>query len=524
MEPGDPQERHGPGEAVNKLPLEPQRDEVADRERRQRALSELAQHAGTPPASYDTISRSPLPLARTEHPAGSKHPRRRTPWFIVVAVLLALALVAVVVLPRFLSAPKRPAPAAITIDSGADTLACAQDVAWSPSGTSIAILGYYPECPNTDSSQPYQSGQVSIYDAKTGKLIRSLSLDPLILRTVHVTLGQPVSTVNDTLFAPYIQYQSVLWSPNGEQLAFPFVVLQHSYEFQDPSNPQLIQDLSQSTSVGVLLTDVAGSTSHTLVASTTLPRTGQAPSMEWDLQSGRLVSASLTLPPSLSYAWGENGTLLPLHPLTIHSTPTAVPLAPIGNPIGGKTFTIWQPGTARQGSYVTAVVGNGTGATTKATQVPGLNLWYSNFAVWSPDGRYLVTPANYGGRMLLPGQPTPSSHDLQATGLERAPVFLPRDRVLQSYFLASIYYAPAAWQFDGKVVATLSFHSTNGGNTVTAQVTLWDCASGKELRSFTAKTAAGPLPDQVMRWSPDGSQLLFFDPNPNGLVTIWPTR
>jgi hypothetical protein len=73
------------------------------------------------------------------------------------------------------------------------------------------------------------------------------------------------------------------------------------------------------------------------------------------------------------------------------------------------------------------------------------------------------------------------------------------------------------------MVATLSFHGTNGGNTVTAQVTLWDCTSGKELKSFTAKTAAGALADQFMRWSPDGSHMLYLDPNLDGLVTIWPT-
>ena len=60
--------------------------------------------------------------------------------------------------------------------------------------------------------------------------------------------------------------------------------------------------------------------------------------------TGKLVAAALTLPPALSYEWETDGTLLPLQPL---STSTAAPAvaapavpAPVGNPIGGKTFSI----------------------------------------------------------------------------------------------------------------------------------------------------------------------------------------
>jgi hypothetical protein len=90
--------------------VESPRDEEADRERRRRTLSELAQRAGTPAASHAAVSRSPIALGTSERPAGSKRPRRRTRGFIVAAVVLALAVVAALVLPRFLTTPKRPAP------------------------------------------------------------------------------------------------------------------------------------------------------------------------------------------------------------------------------------------------------------------------------------------------------------------------------------------------------------------------------------------------------------------------------
>ena len=431
---------------------------------------------------------------------------------------MVLVTVAAILVPRFLTTPPRPASPVVTIDSGADGLACDQDASWSPTGNEVAVLGYETPCPNTESVQLYEPGQVMIYSAQTGKLVTSFALDPLILRTAHLALGQPIAIGNDTQFAPYIQYQAVLWSPTGEQLAFPFIVLQHPYNFLQPNFQQQVQ-VPLPTQAGVLLTTLGGTTPKVYLAPYTLPRTGQAPGMEWDLQTGKLLAGALSLPPALSYSWGPNGALLPLQPLNSTTPPpAAAPPAAVGDPIGGTSFTIWQPGVASQGYYL-----NPTQGTSEAppTFVPGLYLWYSNFAVWSPDGRYLMTPAYYGGRMVLPRQSSTSSHDLQATGQEQAPIFPPHDHVLQTLYTATIYM-PVTWRPDGKVLAALSFHSTSGGNTSNALVTLWDCTSGKALRSFTVKNSGGGPAPFFLRWSPDGSHLFLLDTN-LGLVTIWPT-
>jgi hypothetical protein len=520
VEPGNSQESNSRSEPPGGVPVESSRDIQQERERRQRALSELAQHAGTPPATNDARSGVPRPLEAGDRQRATTSSRRRTRWFMVAGALLALALVASLLLPRFLTPPRRPPSTVVPIDSGAALLACTQDAAWSPTGTDVALLGYHTACPNMVSSQPYVSGQVNIYSAKTGKLVTSFSLDPLILRTYHATLGQPIPTVNGELFASYIHYQSVLWSPTGKQLAFSFVVLQHDFDFPLPNAPPSNPAPSQRAHAGVLVTNLTGTTSQVLVAPYTLPGVGQAPSMEWDLQTGALLSPALRLPPSLSYAWGENGGLLPLQPLNTQAAPAATPPTPIGNPAGGTTFTIWQPGLATQGYYLPPAPSATTAV--PATYVAGLNLWYSNFGVWSPDGRYLMTPAYYGGRLALARQLSPSAHDLAAAGQGQAPIFAPHDQVLQTYAEASIY-VPVAWRPDGKVIATVSFHSTNGGNTITVLVTLHNSVSGTVLSSFTVQTAGGAA-GVVLRWSPDGSHLLFLDRNLDGLGTIWLIR
>ncbi len=533
MEPGDPQEQHRSTEAPDTPPVQSRRDTEADRERRVQALRALAQHAGTHATAVDSSLQAPGPRQKRERWTRPGSPLHRMTWFVAAVLVLALVSAAVLVfVPRLLSPEPRPASAVISIDATAHSLGCQQDVAWSPNGSFVAVLGYDANCPQ-NANPAYETGQMGIYDAKTGKLVRSLQLDSLILRTHRVSLGGTVTGADGSQFNPYISYQGVVWSPSGQQLAFPFVVLQQYYTFQVPNDAPQVQPLSPSTQAGVLLTNMASTTSQVLLAPYSLPPSGYGPSQEWNVVTGKLVAAALTLPPALSYEWGNNGTLLPLQPL---STSTAAPAvaapavpAPVGNPIGGKTFSIWQPGLASQGNYLTPLPNTGTGPTALTNYVAGLNLWYSKFAVWSPDGQYLITPAYYGGRMVLPGQPTPSSHDLQVTGQETAPLFPPHDSALQTVYAATMYVS-AAWRSDGKELATVSYHVTNGGKTLTASLTVWDCTTGKELRSLSV--AAGGVtsiiidgvPSEMLRWSPDGSQLLYFDPSLNGQVTIWHVR
>ena len=69
---------------------------------------------------------------------------------------------------------------------------------------------------------------------------------------------------------------------------------------------------------------------------------------EWDLAQSRPISftpppsafALMPLPPALAYRWGGSGTLVPETRLASTTAPVAPPLAPVGNPLGGASFTI----------------------------------------------------------------------------------------------------------------------------------------------------------------------------------------
>ena len=279
--------------------------------------------------------RVPDSVATSERRTASRTSSRGRWWF-AAAVALAIVLIAALVLSRLLApAPRRASPA-VSIDPGTAHLGCADDAAWSPNGDFIAVLGYQTNCPNTDSARMYESGQVTVYNAKTGKRVATLILDPLIVKTHKITLGQPV-TIDGNVFAPFIGYEAVLWSPDGSQLALPFVVLQQPYAFPVPNSPPQAESGSPLTQAGVLLTNLSGTAVSVLVANYSLPQTGPVLPMEWNVRTGTLVSSSLHLSPSLSYAWGDGGALLPRQPLnSISASPAAAPPGPVGNPSAAK--------------------------------------------------------------------------------------------------------------------------------------------------------------------------------------------
>ena len=65
---------------------------------------------------------------------------------------------------------------------------------------------------------------------------------------------------------------------SGQQLAFPFVVLQQYYTFQVPNDARQVQPLPPSTQAGVLFTNMASTTSQVLLAPYSLPPSGYGPS------------------------------------------------------------------------------------------------------------------------------------------------------------------------------------------------------------------------------------------------------
>src|SRR5260370_29874557 len=249
-----------------------------------------------------------------------------------------------------------------------DGIACLADAAWSPDTHFIAVLGYQ-DCPKGG----YILGLVNLYDVRSKHLVSQLKPDDVILPALHTGVSpslrrssgsQPPPAMSGGDSVPPIAYEHVIWSPDGHQLAVTFEL----------ATQQLSLD-------GVeLIGSDAASPRWLLQYQHTSPRM----STEWDLDHVASASSSARviklLPPAVAYHWGGNGALLPETLLTNTTVPPALPLppCPVGNPDSNTSFTIWQPGLARFISLV------------DSSSVYTIYTWSTDFAAWSPDGRYLV--------------------------------------------------------------------------------------------------------------------------------------
>jgi len=216
---------------------------------------------------------------------------------------------------------------------------------------------------------------------------------------------------------------------------------------------------------------------------------------EWDLKN-RVAVNMAPVPPALSYRWGTAGSLIPLIPLTSNSVPpSATPPGPVGNPTGSATFTVWQSGFAdwmlleHESSVYT---------------------WSTDFAAWSPDGRYLADGIGLKGLLSQPGFPLPSQQSLMIHHLNQQPLLPAHDIAL---LRVATLYSAVAWRPDGHVLA--AYNSANS-------VELYDCATGHRIGVLLphSKNSFVDGSTVLLRWSPDGSQLLLSSVQ-WGLVTVW---
>jgi len=136
--------------------------------------------------------------------------------------------------------------------------------------------------------------------------------------------------------------------------------------------------------------------------------------------------------------------------------------------------------------------------------------WNTDFAAWSPDGRYLIDEIGLTGLLQPPGQLFPSHKALVALGLNQAPLLPIHDGAL----LMVVERATAlAWSPDGRILAAYT-----AGNIIN----LYDCVNGHKLASLLVQTKY-PAPAAqaiIMRWSSDGSHLLLSSVA-WGLMSIW---
>ncbi|HLZ23805.1 MAG TPA: hypothetical protein VKQ30_16965 [Ktedonobacterales bacterium] len=444
----------------------------------------------------------------------------------VVLMLLAIT-VSMYGLPNLhLFERQLPQPLALSVDTGA--ISFLVDMAWSPGGKWIALLGcqsaHVEPC---DAVQYYVPNAVLIYDARSGRLVTRIAPDGPVLSEMHTLDPVDVPAVSPTgslsppppLDGIQLVYSQVLWSPDGRRLALPFFA-----SVVSRAGLGVVWE-------GIVLADSDGAQVRVLFA----PNLADASPL-WDFTLGKplpfsALSASAApqeIPPALGYRWDAHDMFLPESPLTPGVVPPAQSLAPVGNPDGGAAFSIWQPGQLLPIEVVSSADG--------ANKLFGY-VFATSFVPWSPDGdrlaersgRHPGAPLDMSAVLVPLGQSPP--HPSGYTGLEQVAQFdyLPvRDRALQQLMNLGPVVNVAengwivAWRPDGRVLAAYGMSamadSTNG-------VHLYDCATGHDLATLEPSHGTeflGGYTRGLLRWSPDGTRLLAYLQD-SATLTIWET-
>lgn len=489
------------------------------RRRRADALSQLSR--GTP-ADVQADGDSIAPMGKTRAPG------MRVKWIALSA--LALVVVAGGILAgvaRFArTAPAgtpSAAPGLAEISPRGDNLACAQDVAWSPDGTRIAVLGYLNGCPQgllgVGAVVP---GLVNVYDTRHG-LASQLKPDAALrqLYPIPDALRQQLTVAGATPAAT-IQYRHVLWSADGKRLAI-------TYQAFVPSGlPTGVAGdgtplVPTTFYAGVYLSDVPGTDAHAITAP---PGARMAIYTEWDLTAGKPVAVppamigptrDLSFPPALRYTWQSGGLLAGETPLSIASAPDAPPPASVGNPSGGVSFAIWQGGIVS----LALISPTTTSASGSVLETPGVYTFQEHeFAAWSPDGRYLIDDVAFHGRLQPVGRAIPTEQTLKDQKQDQAPLLPVRDAGLQQVLsgMPADIFDPAsqrvdvAWSPNGRWLA-VHRAATRPADPAHSAVLIYDCATGKIVGTLHPSARAAGLGAETvfapLHWSPDSSRLLL---------------
>lgn len=478
----------------------PEAQERDSRERRLQTLRELAERAE--PGTHSSHGPSRSPRSRP----------RQLKLFVLAGVLVAAALVVVLAHNIFLvphSGPVSHGP--LVLDPAKLQLTCIRDSAWSPDGKFVVALGYQSQCASDQPlSYVYEPGLLVIYSAMTGKPLTSMNVDDRITSTLHLQspaiATPPAGSSRVDTSKQTIEYTRLLWSPNGKQVAIPFIVSIASNLHQSNAG-QATWDVARIS--GLLLIGADGQTSQVFTHKLSA---GEANSGRWDVATGTYLSAPssaaqdapLVLIPALGYSWDANGALMPQTPLPASNIPSGQLLGPIGIPDGGNAFTMWQP------ARITAL---SQGSTT----VPGAYVFVSEFAAWSPDGAFLTEYVGIYGLLGDVQNVPPATLEQLDPPLPAIPV---RDKGL-AHVLSQIaasgdkseYYL--AWSHNGNLLAAETANVGVDGkpNPNTVTVTLFECATGKQLATFhpAPVNTTEDVSPTLLQWSPDDSHLLLYD-------------
>lgn len=454
----------------------------------------------------------------------SKSLRAAGGWRRWLAVALsALVVVAVIVahsLPRGQSSASRQIPASLALDPTAYTVSCLEDAAWSPDGREIAILGAQPACSFAFPEQyAYFPTVMTVVDATTGKLMRQFQPDgynqqKLGLGAPQYITPAPVYEQADNS-KQAIQYEGLAWSPDGKRLALPFYIGLPT----SPAGPN--QTFKRIYGVYLAAPDGTGQQALSHVTSGAAS-SGLDYSGEWNVKTGAYMPPKPGAPPTsptsftaaplqplaTTYTWNSDGSLTGANPLSADGAPgPADAPAPVGDPIGGRSFSLWQP------TEVSTLNSFNNVAVTPPATVAAFQ-----FVAWSPDGTYLLQAFTNAVRLQPTGLPVPGPQQLAQLGLTSSLVAPLHDRTLDTLLNHASASAGQgrgpggdfAWSPDGKLLATYSGdHYSDGANA--GQALVYDAATGQVKQTFTIQetsNAEASYTTSPLHRSPDGTRLL----------------
>lgn len=439
-------------------------------------------------AEAEQAAAVPVTSSRT-----SDHPPRKRRWhailaaFTLIAVLTSAAAAWRGLFPW--QRQQKPASNVVSINLAADNLFCPSYGSWSPDGQLVAVLAQMEQCSDPLSGS-VSFNVVALFDVR-GHLIRQLAVDTAIPGITH-TVGPQATSGSSISALVYPQFEGLLWSTDGKRLVLPFDL--------NRTTNGVLNDLTS----GMALLPADGSTA---ISFTRAPFYGGG---YWDLHTKQVInrnSQDVTLAPA--YQWSADGTL-------VASNPSAT--APVGNPSGGQSFTIWQAGTVVLDREKSALYFGG------------------NLTVWSPNGRYLIPALGFGGYL----DPTATDYKQGSDGQYH---LAPRDKGLMAAagrlkdptdpYAAQI---SVAWRADGKLIAATDPNPlidqvvVNLGSDIPAvsrSVTIFDCVTGAKLLTLKTHPLANRISNfglyhssPALGWNAKGDKLFFLDTNFD-MLTIW---
>jgi hypothetical protein len=448
--------------------------------------------------------------ARSTNPAGV--------WLALVLVMFVVAGLAGIAVLGHASTRTGAAAGALLAPTRISTpiaagLSCPTDAEFSPDGARIIVVGTLGPCDSAVEHAGHLTLHAgAIFDARSGALVRLIQLEPLLGLS---TASQPV-----WLRPASVHFFSLGWSPDDQHVAITYTVFDSATRL----TPDHLLD------AGLLVVDTRSGTATIIHGDSgyfaTVGATTGFP--VWNVATGTEISASAPAELGLTYSWANKSAPAPLAQIT--GTVSRLPRdagahSPVGNPTGGTTFTIWQPGIVA-GPQRTSLGG-------------GHAVFLTDFATWAPDG-VRVTYLSAG--VTLPSPQAPSSRDTSPaaatlplptpTGVAQAPA---RDAALDAVQrqVGAGGLAQVAWNPSGNLLASIACHQAVGSETVVIR----DAANGNVLSSAslalgpqdascgalsaTDRDGAFPNLPLTLQWTPGGDALLVCD-RAGGMLTVWP--